>query len=139
MPLTIGTRLGHYEVVAAIGSGGMGEVYRARDTKLGREVAAKVLPDAFLHDTERIARFEREAKALAALNHPHIASLYEMEQDGSRHFLVMELVEGVTLRDLIGAGSMQSNKPWTLRVRSLTRSRPLTKRVLYIAISNRPM
>jgi eukaryotic-like serine/threonine-protein kinase len=69
MPLGAGTRLGHYEVVAAIGAGGMGEVYRARDTKLGREVAAKVLPDNFLHDRERIARFEREAKALAALNH----------------------------------------------------------------------
>src|SRR5262245_14981618 len=107
MPLGPGTRLGHYEVVAALGSGGMGEVYRARDTKLGREVAAKVLPDAFLHDTERIARLEREAKALAALNHPHIAALYEMEQDGGRHFLVMELVEGVTLRDLISTGSLR--------------------------------
>ena len=88
----------------------MGEVYRARDTKLGREVAAKVLPDAFLHDTERIARFEREAKALAALNHPHIASLYEMEQDSGRHFLVMELVEGVTLRDVISSGSLPLEK-----------------------------
>ena len=74
MALTLGTRFGSYEITGLIGAGGMGEVYRARDTKLGREVAAKVLPDAFLHDTERIARFEREAKALAALNHPHIAA-----------------------------------------------------------------
>jgi serine/threonine-protein kinase len=106
MPLGPGTRLGHYEVLGAIGAGGMGEVYRARDTRLGREVAAKVLPDDFLHDAERIARFEREAKALAALNHPHIAALYEMEQDDGRHFLVMELVEGPTLRDVIAAGSL---------------------------------
>ena len=84
----------------------MGEVYRARDTKLGREVAAKVLPEAFLHDTDRIARFEREAKALAALNHPHIAALYEMAQDGGRQFLVMELIEGITLRDLMSSGTL---------------------------------
>ena len=77
----------------------------ARDTKLGREVAVKVLPDAFLHDTERIARLEREARALAALNHPHIASLYETEQDGGWHFLVMELIVGIRLRDQISSGS----------------------------------
>ena len=138
MPLETGTRLGHYEIVAAIGSGGMGEVYRARDTKLGREVAAKVLPEAFLHDTDRVARFEREAKALAALNHPHIAALYEMAQDGGRQFLVMELIEGITLRDLISSGSCHSNRHSTSLVRSPTPSRQRTRRALCIGISSRP-
>src|SRR2546422_1704579 len=104
MALTNGTRLGLYEVVAAIGAGGMGEVYRARDTKLGRSVAVKVLPDALAADVDRIARFEREAKALAALNHPHIAALYGMEESDSRHFLVMELVEGETLAERLQRG-----------------------------------
>ena len=99
MALSAGTRLGLYEILSALGSGGMGEVYRARDTKLGREVAIKVLPEAFLFDPDRVARFEREAKVLASLNHPHIAALYGMEESGGRHFLVMELVEGETLAE----------------------------------------
>ena len=99
MPLANGTRLGIYEIVAPLGTGGMGEVYRARDTKLGREVAIKVLPEAFLFDPDRVARFGREAKVLASLNHPHIAALYGMEESGGRHFLVMELVEGETLAE----------------------------------------
>src|SRR3989442_12680978 len=107
MALTNGTRLGLYEVVAAIGAGGMGEVYRARDTKLGRSVAVKVLPDALASDADRIARFEREAKALAALNHPHIAALYGMEECDGRHFLIMELVEGETLADRLRRGPMR--------------------------------
>src|SRR5213594_1150779 len=106
MPLAIGTTLGLYEVVAAIGAGGMGEVYRARDTKLGRSVAVKVLPDALAADADRIARFEREAKALAALNHPHIAALYGMEESDGRHFLIMELVEGETLAERLQRGAM---------------------------------
>src|SRR5215469_277899 len=85
-----GTRLGPYEILAPIGAGGMGEVYRARDTKLGRDVAIKALPEAFAQDAERMARFQREAKVLAALNHPNIAAIYAIE-DGA---LVMELVEG---------------------------------------------
>jgi len=97
--LASGSRLGAYEIVALLGAGGMGEVYRARDTKLGREVAVKVLPEAFLFDPDRVARFEREAKVLASLNHPHIAALYGMEESGGRHFLVMELVEGETLAE----------------------------------------
>src|SRR5262245_49712453 len=97
MSVMVGTRLGVYEVLAQIGAGGMGEVYRARDTKLGREVALKVLPDTVAADPDRIARLEREAKALAALNHPHIATLHALEQSDDRHFLVMELVEGETL------------------------------------------
>src|SRR6202165_3106690 len=91
MPLSAGTRLGPYEILAPIGAGGMGEVYRARNTKLDREVATKVLPAAFAQDPERLARFEREAKVLASLNHPNIAQIYGVEDRA----LIMELVEGV--------------------------------------------
>ena len=94
MPLSVGDRLGHYEILAPLGAGGMGEVYRARDTKLDREVAIKVLPQLLASDPERLARFEREAKVLAALNHPNIAQIYGLEQRA----LVMELVEGETLK-----------------------------------------
>ena len=106
MSLAPGTRLGAYEVTAPIGAGGMGEVYRARDTKLGREVAVKVLPEAWAFDADRAARFEREAQVLAALNHPHIAALYGMEQSDGRHFLVMELVEGETLDERLRRGAL---------------------------------
>ena len=106
MALTPGTRLGVYEVTAQIGEGGMGQVYRARDTKLGREVALKVLPDEFIADPERVARFQREAKTLASLNHPNIGSIYGLEEADGVSALVLELVEGPTLADLIaGAGA----------------------------------
>jgi serine/threonine protein kinase len=85
MPLAAGTRIGPYEIVAWLGAGGMGEVYRARDTKLGREVAIKVLPETLAADPERIARFEREAKVLASLNHHNIAALFGMEEAAGRH------------------------------------------------------
>ena len=104
MALTSGYRLGSYEILAAIGAGGMGEVYRARDAKLGRDVALKVLPEAFARDSERMARFQREAKVLASLNHPNIAAIYGFEDSGSTHGLVMELVEGPTLADRIKSG-----------------------------------
>ena len=104
MALTLGTRLGPYEIVAAIGAGGMGEVYRARDTKLDRDVALKVLPDAFAADPDRLARFHREAQVLAALNHPNIAQIYGFEDSGATHALVMELVDGPTLADRIEQG-----------------------------------
>ena len=104
MPLSAGERLGWYEIISPLGAGGMGEVYRARDTKLGRSVALKVLPEALATDFDRIARFEREAKVLASLNHPHIAALFGMEQSAGRQLLVMELVEGETLADRIAAG-----------------------------------
>jgi serine/threonine protein kinase len=94
MNLVPGTRLGPYEVVEPLGAGGMGEVYRARDTRLGRVVALKVLPAAFAADPDRLARFEREAKTLAALNHPHIAQIYGLEHSSNAFALVMELVEG---------------------------------------------
>ena len=90
-----GTQLGHYEILEAIGKGGMGEVWRAKDTKLGREVAIKTLPAEFAQDADRLARFEREAKLLASLNHPNIAAIHGFEEDNGTHFLVMELVEDI--------------------------------------------
>jgi len=104
MALATGSRLGPYEILAPIGAGGMGEVYRARDAKLARDVALKVLPEAFARDAERMARFQREAKVLASLNHPNIASIYGLEDSGATHALVMELVEGPTLADRIRSG-----------------------------------
>ena len=106
MSLSPGTRLGAYEILALIGAGGMGEVYRARDTKLGREVAIKVLPEAWAFDADRAARFEREGQVLAALNHPHIAALHGMEQSAGRHVLIMELVEGETLAERLARGAL---------------------------------
>jgi serine/threonine-protein kinase len=97
----IDRRLGHYEITAHLGSGGMGDVYQATDTKLGRSVALKFLPEVFAHDAGRVARFEREAKALASLNHPHIAAIHGLEESNGRNFLVMELVPGQTLDDRI--------------------------------------
>jgi len=104
MPLPPGTTVGSYRILASIGAGGMGEVYRARDSKLGRDVALKVLPEAFARDGERMARFQREAKVLASLNHPNIATIHGLEDSGTTHALVMELVEGPTLADRIKAG-----------------------------------
>jgi eukaryotic-like serine/threonine-protein kinase len=101
MALQPGHHLGPYEILSAIGAGGMGEVYRARDAKLGRDFVLKVLPEAFARDAERLARFQREAKVLASLNHPNIATIYGLEDSGSTHALVMELVEGPTLADRI--------------------------------------
>ncbi len=101
MPLSVGTRVGAYEVVSALGAGGMGEVYRARDHRLGRDVALKILPQAFAQDPDRLARFEREAKTLAALNHPNIAAIYGIEESAGLRALVMELVPGRTLDDVI--------------------------------------
>ncbi len=106
MALSPGTRLGTYEIIGAIGAGGMGEVYRARDTKLNRDVAIKVLPEAVAHDPERLARFEREAKTLAALNHPNIAHIHGVEDSTGTPALVMELVEGPTLADRIARGAI---------------------------------
>ena len=106
MAIQSGTHLGPYEVLSAIGAGGMGEVYRAHDPKLGRDVAIKVLPEAFARDAERMARFQREAKVLASLNHPNIATIHGLEDSGGTHALVMELVEGPTLADRIKQGAI---------------------------------
>ena len=106
MPLNSGARLGPYEIVSAIGAGGMGEVYRAKDTKLNRDVAIKVLPESFALDADRVARFTREAQVLASLNHPNIAAIYGIEEQGATRALVMELVEGEDLSAHIARGAM---------------------------------
>ena len=106
MALASGTHLGTYEVIGLLGAGGMGEVYRARDTKLGRHVALKTLPDRLTHDAERLARFRREAHVLAALNHPHIAGIYGFEEADGQRFLVLELVEGETLAARLEQGPL---------------------------------
>lgn len=106
MTLARSTKVGPYEIIAPLGAGGMGEVYRARDTRLGREVALKVLPEAFARDAERMIRFEREAKVLASLNHPNIAAIYGLEESHSSSALVIELVEGPTLGERIGQGPL---------------------------------
>jgi Tol biopolymer transport system component len=103
MALISGTRLGVYEIVAPLGAGGMGEVYRARDTKLGRDVAIKILPEPFLSDPDRVARFQREAQLLAALNHPHIAGIYGLEESGETRFLAIELVDGESLAERLAS------------------------------------
>ena len=103
MTLSTGTKLGPYEILSPLGAGGMGEVYRARDAKLNRDVAIKVLPEAVAEDAERLARFQREAQVLAALNHPHIAAIYGLEKAGNVEALVLELVEGETLAERIAA------------------------------------
>ena len=104
MPIPAGTRIGAYEVIESLGAGGMGEVYRARDARLDRDVAIKILPEAFAHDPDRLARFEREAKTLAALNHPHVASIYGVEEFAGTRALILELVDGATVADRIAQG-----------------------------------
>jgi hypothetical protein len=104
MPLAAGSRVGPYEVQSVLGSGGMGEVYRARDTRLGRDVAIKVLGASFVHEADRVARFQREAQVLATLNHPHIAHVYGLEEFDSSFALIMELVDGETLASRIARG-----------------------------------
>ncbi len=98
MALSPGTRLGHYDVSALIGEGGMGQVWQATDTQLDRDVALKILPDAFVNDPERLARFQREAKVLASLNHPNIAAIHGLEEGGDSPALILEYVPGPTLR-----------------------------------------
>ena len=120
MSLSPGSRLGPYEVTAKIGQGGMGEVYRAHDTKLGRDVALKVPPDLFADDPERLARFQREARVLASLNHPNIGSIYGLEESGDTRALVLQLVEGPTLAERI-APRRPARPHW---VHTSTRSSP---------------
>jgi len=122
MSMTAGTRLGSFEIVGAIGAGGMGEFYRTRDTKLNHDVALKVLPDALAADPDRLARFEREAQVLAALNHPNIAHIHGFENAGAVHALVLEPVEGTQIADALEAAHEQNIihrdlKPANVKVR----------------------
>ncbi len=102
----VGTTISHYKILEKIGQGGMGTVYRAQDTTLDREVAIKVLPEQFTQDPQRLARFEREAKLLASLNHPNIAAIHSFEHSDDVHFLVLELVPGETLQELVAKGPL---------------------------------
>src|SRR5262249_23179806 len=104
MALTIGTQLGSHEITGLLGKGGMGEVYRARDLKLKREVAIKILPEEFARDADRVSRFHREAEVLASLNHPNIAGIHDLQESDGLRYLILELVEGVTLAIRIGHG-----------------------------------
>src|SRR5262245_53279631 len=104
MPINIGTQLGSYEITALLGKGGMGEVYRARDSKLKREVAIKILPEEFSRNENRLNRFQREAEVLASLNHTNIAAIHDLQEANGWRFLIMELVEGETLADRIARG-----------------------------------
>src|SRR5277367_1698299 len=110
MPLLPGSHLGPYEIVSLLGAGGMGEVYRARDARLDRTVAIKILPAAVAADGDGLRRFEREARAASALNHPNIVTIYELGEDGSTHYIAMELIEGKTLREMLTAGSLPIRK-----------------------------
>src|SRR3954453_18584317 len=110
MSLTSGSKLGPYEIVAPIGAGGMGEVYRAHDSRLGRDVALKVLPDNFSSDAERLARFEQEARAIATLNHPNIVAVYDIGEQGVTRYIVTELLEGETLRMKLASGALPVRK-----------------------------
>src|SRR5262249_47957246 len=116
MSLQIGQRFGSYQITSLVGKGGMGEVYLARDARLDRSVAIKTLPEQFESDAERLARFEREAKVLASLNHPNIGAIYGLEKHDGRHILVLELVEGQTLADLVARGPMSMNESLRLAV-----------------------
>src|ERR1035441_8796615 len=110
MALTSGTKLGPYEIIATLGAGGMGEVYRARDTRLGRDVALKILPDSFAREADRLRRFEQEARAVAALNHPNILAIHDIGQHEGSPFLVSELIEGESLRAALDRGALPQRK-----------------------------
>src|SRR5262245_25177113 len=110
MAISAGSRLGPYEILSPLGAGGMGEVYRAKDPRLGREAAMKVLPASFAQDSDALARFEREAKAVAALSHPNILAIHDFGSQEGRVYAVMELLEGETLREKLGGGPIPRRK-----------------------------
>src|SRR5262245_28080769 len=110
MVITIGQQLGSYEITAMLGKGGMGEVYRARDTKLKRDVAIKILPDEFANDADRSSRFQREAEVLGSLNHPNIAAIYDVQETAGSRYLILELVDGETLQERLKHGPIPVNE-----------------------------
>jgi len=110
MTLAAGSRLGPYEILAPLGAGGMGEVFRARDSRLGRDVAIKVLPERIASDPDALARFEREARAVAALSHPNILGIFDVGSEGGTSFVVTELLEGQTLRERLAVGAIPARK-----------------------------
>ena len=114
MPLAPGTFLGPYEILGPLGTGGMGQVYRARDTRLGREVALKTLPESLAGDPERVSRLEREARATSSLNHPHIVTIHELGATAEHHYIVMELVDGKSISALLSEGALPAEKLLTL-------------------------
>ena len=135
MALTAGARLGHYSVTALLGEGGMGQVWQATDTQLNRQVALKILPEAFADDPERLARFQREAQVLASLNHPGIAPIYGIEEADGTRALVLELVDGPTLADRIARGAIPvDERRCQSPDRSQRRWRRRTSEVSFIAI-----
>lgn len=138
MSLIPGTRLGPYEIVGPLGAGGMGEVYDARDTRLDRAVAIKILRPEFADSPDRRARFEREARAIASLNHPHICTLHDIGHQDSIAFLVMERLDGETLADRLMRGPCRLARRSSAPGRSPTRSTAPTARASCIATSNPP-
>ena len=114
MALSPGTRLGPYEILSPLGAGGMGEVYRAKDHKLGRQVAVKVLPEELSSEPERLQRFEREARAASSLNRPNTVTIHDIDEQGGTHYISMELVEGKTLRERLSEGRLPLEE--TLRI-----------------------
>ena len=136
--MMVGQAIGPYSIIAKLGEGGMGEVYRATDTNLKRSVAIKVLPASVAGDADRLARFQREAEVLAALNHPNIGAIYGLEKTPNFTALVMELVEGDDLTSRIARGAIPSTRRYRSRSRSRTRSKRRTSRASFIATSSPP-
>src|SRR5215813_9378990 len=127
--IALGTQFGAYQITSLLGVGGMGEVYRARDTKLNRDVAIKILPSAFANDPDRLARFKREAQVLASLNHPNVGGIYGFEDSGGVHALILELVDGPTLADLLIGSGLRASGSWPDAAQSL-RPRAQSQRAL---------
>ena len=134
----LGEKFAHYEIVDRLGAGGMGEVFRARDTKLGRDVAVKVVSPAFAQDAERMARFKREAQVLASLNHANIGAIYGLEEHEGTAALILELVEGPTLAERMEGRPIPLDEALPSRDRSPRRSRRRTRPAWFTGISSRP-
>ena len=130
----VGRQIGSYQLVSLLGAGGMGEVYRARDSRLKRDVAIKILPDEFSRDADRISRFQREAEVLASLNHTNIAAIYDLQETNGTRFLILELVEGETLSDRIAKGPLRVDEALGIAKQICEGSKQRTKRGSFIAI-----